>query len=69
MSIIRLQSFAEGHWFSGDGSGSILASAIDGAPVAEITAKGLDVAGMMRFAREKGGRPCAASPSMSAPRC
>ncbi len=55
MSIIRLQSFAEGRWFSGDGSGPILASAIDGAPVAEITAKGLDVAGMMRFARERGG--------------
>lgn len=55
MSLIRLQSFAEGHWLAGDGAGSLLVSAIDASPVAEITSRGLDFAGMMRFARAKGG--------------
>lgn len=55
MSIIRLQSFAEGHWYSGPGAGAILPSAIDGTPVAEINSKGLDTGAMLAHARQVGG--------------
>lgn len=55
MSIIRLQSFAEGHWFSGHGTGATLASAIDGTAVAEITSNGLETGAMLNFARSTGG--------------
>jgi oxepin-CoA hydrolase / 3-oxo-5,6-dehydrosuberyl-CoA semialdehyde dehydrogenase len=55
MSIIRLHSFAEGRWFAGHGDGSILASAIDSTPVAEITSKGLEPGAMLGFARRIGG--------------
>lgn len=55
MSIIRLHSFAQGHWFAGHGDGSVLASAIDGAPVAEITSTGLEPGAMLSHARRVGG--------------
>jgi oxepin-CoA hydrolase/3-oxo-5,6-dehydrosuberyl-CoA semialdehyde dehydrogenase len=55
MSIARLQSYAEGHWHTGIGSTTTIASAIDGELVAETTSAGLDMAGMLRFARTKGG--------------
>ncbi|MBN8534620.1 MAG: phenylacetic acid degradation bifunctional protein PaaZ [Rhizobiales bacterium] len=52
---MRLNSFAEGRWFAGQGDGAILASAIDGTPVAEITSKGLEPGAMLAYARRKGG--------------
>jgi oxepin-CoA hydrolase / 3-oxo-5,6-dehydrosuberyl-CoA semialdehyde dehydrogenase len=55
MNIIRLHSFAQGHWFAGHGEGSILASAIDSSPVAEITSSGLEPGAMLAYARRIGG--------------
>lgn len=55
MSIIRLNSFALGRWFAGRGDGAILASAIDGEPVAEITSAGLEPGAMLDHARRIGG--------------
>lgn len=55
MSIIRLNSFALGRWFAGKGDGAILASAIDGEPVAEITSAGLEPGAMLEHARRIGG--------------
>lgn len=55
MSIIRLHSFAQGHWFAGHGDGLVLASAIDGAPLAEITSTGLEPGAMLCHARRVGG--------------
>jgi oxepin-CoA hydrolase / 3-oxo-5,6-dehydrosuberyl-CoA semialdehyde dehydrogenase len=55
MSITRLQSWAEGHWHNGKGQAALIASAIDGAGVAETTSGDIDMAGMLRFARSRGG--------------
>ncbi|MGL4439902.1 MAG: phenylacetic acid degradation bifunctional protein PaaZ [Bosea sp. (in: a-proteobacteria)] len=55
MTITRLQSFAEGHWHDGKGDAVLIASAIDGEAVAETTSTGLDMASMLRFARDRGG--------------
>jgi oxepin-CoA hydrolase/3-oxo-5,6-dehydrosuberyl-CoA semialdehyde dehydrogenase len=55
MNIIRLHSFAQGHWFAGHGEGSVLASAIDSSPVAEITSTGLEPGAMLDYARRIGG--------------
>jgi oxepin-CoA hydrolase/3-oxo-5,6-dehydrosuberyl-CoA semialdehyde dehydrogenase len=55
MTAIRLQSHAEGHWHDGEGNPVVIASAIDGEVVAETTSGGLDMAAVLRFARESGG--------------
>ncbi|WP_284179951.1 phenylacetic acid degradation bifunctional protein PaaZ [Rhabdaerophilum sp. SD176] len=55
MGIQRLHSYAAGHWHAGTGSPALLVSAIDGAPVAEATSGGLDMAAMLRHAHRRGG--------------
>jgi len=52
---MRLQSFARGAWFSGNGRGALLSHAITGETVAEITSEGLDFSGMLDYARTVGG--------------
>lgn len=52
---MKLQNFAENSWIDGEDDGKALKSAVDGRPVAEITSKGLDFAGMLEFARGVGG--------------
>lgn len=55
MSVIRLHSYAEGRWYAGAGTPAPMVSAIDGAPVAETTSAGLDMAALLRHAHRKGG--------------
>ena len=55
MSILRLNSYAEGRWFAGGGVPALLVSAMDGMPVAETTSSGLDMAALLAHARKRGG--------------
>ncbi|HRK65495.1 MAG TPA: aldehyde dehydrogenase family protein, partial [Terricaulis sp.] len=50
-----LQNYAEGKWVAGAGAPAELRSAIDGAVVALTSSQGLDFAGMLQFARQRGG--------------
>ena len=52
---MKLESFVENGWFAGEGDGRMLASAIDGAPVASLTTSGIDFGAVHRHAREHGG--------------
>ncbi len=52
---MRLNSYAEGHWFTGTGDPVVLRSAVNGEPVGECTAAGLDVAAMLDYGRRVGG--------------
>lgn len=51
---MKLQSYAYGQWFSGDG-GETMRHAITGAPVAIVSSKGLDFAAMLDYGRRVGG--------------
>jgi oxepin-CoA hydrolase / 3-oxo-5,6-dehydrosuberyl-CoA semialdehyde dehydrogenase len=50
-----LESYAQGRWFAASDEGTPLLSAIDGSEVARISSSGLDVAGMIDYARTVGG--------------
>ena len=50
-----LESYAQGRWFAASDKGTPLLSAIDGVEVARISSTGLDVAGMVEYARNVGG--------------
>ncbi|MEO1170880.1 MAG: aldehyde dehydrogenase family protein, partial [Myxococcota bacterium] len=51
-----LESFAAGRWQRPEGESRPVFDAVTGDVVAEVARGGLDYAGMMRFAREEGGR-------------
>ena len=51
----KLGNLVLDHWVEGDGDGTVLASAVDGAPVAAITSAGLDFAAILDHARRVGG--------------
>lgn len=55
-----LQSYAKGRWFTASDEGTPLVSAVDGHEVARISATGLDLAGMVEYARTVGGPALAA---------
>ena len=55
MTVIALQSYATGKWFSPTGTLSALKSAVDGRVVAEIGSGGLDFQAMAEHARTVGG--------------
>ncbi|MBX3510734.1 MAG: phenylacetic acid degradation bifunctional protein PaaZ [Hyphomonadaceae bacterium] len=55
MKPTMLQNYAEGKWVAGAGAPAELRSAIDGAVVALTSSQGLDFAGMLQFARQRGG--------------
>jgi oxepin-CoA hydrolase / 3-oxo-5,6-dehydrosuberyl-CoA semialdehyde dehydrogenase len=55
-----LESYAQGRWFAADDVGTSLLSAVDGTEVARISSAGLDVAGMVDYARTVGGPALAA---------
>ncbi|OZD19332.1 bifunctional aldehyde dehydrogenase/enoyl-CoA hydratase [Rhodococcus sp. 06-156-3C] len=55
-----LESYAQGRWFAASDEGTPLLSAIDGTEVARISSTGLDVAGMVDYARTVGGPALAA---------
>ncbi len=52
---MRLQSYAEGKWFSGQGDAVQLHHAVTGEKVAEATSSGLDFKAMLDYARRVGG--------------
>lgn len=53
--VRRIESFVAGQWVAGTGEPQRLLHAITGAPVAEVSSRGLDMAEVLRFAREIGG--------------
>ena len=50
----KLGNYIAGKWITGDGDGQVLYNAITNEPVAVATTQGLDMAAMLRYAREKG---------------
>ena len=52
---MKLQNFAENHWFTADDDGRPLRSAVDGTTVASISSNGMDFAAMLDYARRTGG--------------
>ncbi|TSD99929.1 phenylacetic acid degradation bifunctional protein PaaZ [Skermania sp. ID1734] len=50
-----LQSYAGGHWFTATDAGTALLNAVDSSEVARISSTGLDIAGMVDYARTVGG--------------
>ena len=52
---MKLQNFAENQWIAGNDDGKELRSAVDGKPLASISSKGVDFAGMLAYARGTGG--------------
>ena len=52
---MKLQSYAQGHWVVGAAAGVPIASAITGDIIASADASGLDMGGMLHFARKRGG--------------
>ncbi len=52
---MRLQSFSQGHWYSGSGEAAPLFNAVNGATVSEISSHGLDFRAMLQYARTVGG--------------
>jgi oxepin-CoA hydrolase / 3-oxo-5,6-dehydrosuberyl-CoA semialdehyde dehydrogenase len=55
MTTITLKNYAEDRWVAGSGELAELRSAVTGDVVALASSRGLDFAGMARFARETGG--------------
>ncbi|HEV3304598.1 MAG TPA: phenylacetic acid degradation bifunctional protein PaaZ [Planctomycetaceae bacterium] len=55
MTTITLKNYAEDRWVAGSGELAELRSAVTGDVVAITSSRGLDFAGMARFAREQGG--------------
>ncbi len=53
--MIRLESYLQGQWTSGEGDGSTLVDPASEQGVATASTKGLDFDGALRFGREKGG--------------
>ena len=51
----KLGNLVFDRWVEGDGDGTTLTSAVNGAPVARISSAGLDFAGILQHAREVGG--------------
>lgn len=50
----RLENYVLGKWISGDGDGQILFNAVSGEPVASTSTRGLDMAGILDYARQTG---------------
>ncbi|OZD79333.1 bifunctional aldehyde dehydrogenase/enoyl-CoA hydratase [Rhodococcus sp. 05-339-2] len=55
-----LESYAQGTWYSATDEGTPLLSAVDGSEIARVSSSGLDVAGMVDYARTVGGSALAA---------
>jgi 3,4-dehydroadipyl-CoA semialdehyde dehydrogenase len=51
----RLSSFLAGAWSEGQGPFDLLHDAVSGAPVAEVSTRGLDLGGALAHARDRGG--------------
>ena len=51
----RVESYAAGRWLAGDGEGVLVADAVTGDPLARVSSAGIDLPGMLRYARAVGG--------------
>ena len=56
MSLIALENYAEGKWFTPSSSTETLFNAITGAPIYTAGSEGLDFDGMMKYARKTGNK-------------
>jgi oxepin-CoA hydrolase / 3-oxo-5,6-dehydrosuberyl-CoA semialdehyde dehydrogenase len=52
---MRLSSYAQGRWVEGTGKPALLVNAATAEPIAEATSEGLDIRGMLDYARTTGG--------------
>ena len=52
---MQLESYFANRWVAGNGGEQVLASAVDGRPIATVSTAGLDFAGMLAHARDVGG--------------
>jgi len=53
--VKTLESYAQGAWTRGKGSGATLLNAVTGEPIAAASSEGLDFRGMLEFGRKTGG--------------
>jgi len=53
---MKVQSYAEGKWYSGNGKGSALYHAVNGEVIGECSSEGLDFKSMLTYARKTGGK-------------
>ena len=53
--MLTLKSYLKGEWREGGGEGAVLRNPATEEPVAQASAEGLDLAGALSYAREKGG--------------
>ena len=51
-----LENYSLGNWSKGDGTGTMLYDAIDGAEIATASSKGLDFEAMLKYGRKTGGQ-------------
>jgi oxepin-CoA hydrolase/3-oxo-5,6-dehydrosuberyl-CoA semialdehyde dehydrogenase len=51
----KLGNFVLGQWLQGEGDGELLVNAVNGAPIAQATTKGLDFGEILQFGRNVGG--------------
>ena len=52
---MKLKSFAQGEWVEGTGDGVTVVDAVNGAPIGQVTSKGLDFKAMLDYGRRVGG--------------
>ena len=52
---MKVKSYAEGHWYEGNGEARVVYHAVTGESVAEVSSAGLDFKRMMDYARTVGG--------------
>jgi len=52
--MTRLENHILGKWISGDGDGQVLFNAITGEPIGSTSTRGLDMASILDYARQKG---------------
>src|SRR5690242_7476179 len=50
----KLENYVSGNWITGDGEGQALYDAVSGETLCYASTKGLDFAGILQYAREKG---------------
>src|SRR3954471_15829149 len=52
--MMKLENYITGNWITGDGEGQALYDAVTGEELGRATTKGLDFAGILKYAREVG---------------
>ena len=55
---MKIQSYAQGSWHTGNGSARPLYNAVTGEQVGTVSSEGLDFQSMLDYARTVGGQAC-----------